>query len=310
MFAYTAYGLGIHSALALPELVAGAPGQDVVIGLGDAVEQPAKPTVQDGCCHATAEEVRLAYDGVGAFRICRGREIVVDPAPGVEEGVLRLFLLGAALGVLLHQRGFLILHGSAVAVGEGAAVFLGASGWGKSTTAAALHARGHPVVADDVVAVRDDSGQVLVYPGFPQLKLWPEVAASLGELPESVPALHPALEKWGRPARRGFSAEPLPLRRVYVLADGAARAVEWLGPQEAMRELLQHSYAAGLLRPTGAAPAHFRQCGRLIATSAVRRLRRPRSLPDLPELARLVEEDLAAAGAHCAANGPGSARER
>ena len=299
MFAYTAYGLGIHSELALPELVAGAVGHDVRIGLGPVDGRPPGPP-SPACFRATAAEVCLAYAGVGAFGVLGGREILVDPTPGVDEGVLRLYLLGAALGTLLHQRGALVLHASAVAVRGGAAAFLGSSGGGKSTTAAALHARGHPLIADDVVAVQEGAGppegwRGLVYPGFPQLKLLPEAALALGETPETLARLQPALDKRARPAHRGFPSQALPLRRVYVLAEGPDLAVEPLEPQEALMELVRHSYTIGLLQATAAAPAHFRQCGRLVRAAAVRRLRRPRCLTALARLARLVEDDVAAA---------------
>src|SRR2546421_132869 len=71
--------------------------------------------------------------GVGAFLVRGGREIVVDPAPGVEARVLRLSILGPAFGLLLHQRGRFVLHASAVASGGGVLAFAGGSGWGKST---------------------------------------------------------------------------------------------------------------------------------------------------------------------------------
>src|SRR5207245_2121597 len=121
---------------------------------------------------ASAGSAALYWQEVGAFQITAGREIIVEPASGVEARVLRLFLLGPALALLLVQRGLLVLHASAVEVAGRAIAFLGESGQGKSTTAAAFHACGHPVVADDVVAVQIEDGGPLIYPGLPQLNLW------------------------------------------------------------------------------------------------------------------------------------------
>jgi hypothetical protein len=98
--------------------------------------------------------------------------MIVEPLPHVDEHVLRLYLLGPALGVLLQQRGLLVLHASAVAIGERVVAFVGESGWGKSTTAAALERRGHTVVADDVCALHlRGSEDPLVFPAIPRLKL-------------------------------------------------------------------------------------------------------------------------------------------
>lgn len=246
--------------------------------------------------HATIQETHLFWREVGTFLVRRGREIVVDPAPEVEERVLRLFILGPALAVLLHQRGRLVLHASAVAIDGEVIAFPGGPGWGKSTMAAALHARGHGVVADDVTAVQLDMDRPMLVPGFPQLKLWPEAAvSSLGDDLQTLPRLHPELEKRARRVARSFPSASLPLRRIYVLAEGESQRIEPLPAQEGLVELVRHSYVARLLQDAESAElsSHFFQCSRVVKTVPIRRLRRPKYLPALSDLARLVEEDLA-----------------
>jgi hypothetical protein len=297
MFSYVAYGLGIQSALHLPELVPGMTAADVVVRMGrvDRV-----PSVEDGTgagFWATTEEACHFQEDVGAFLVRGGREIIIDAAPGVEERVLRMSLLGPALGLLLHQKGRVVLHASAVEVADSAVAFMGARGWGKSALAAALYARGYRIVADDVTAIEVSAGCPTVFPGFPQLKLWPEVVASLGEDPEALPRLHPLFEKRARYVSSGFSHRALPLRCIYVLAEGPAMEIEPIPPQERVIQLLRHWYGArfgdGLLQAEGAAPSHFLQCARFASTVTIRRLKRPRSLPPLLDLARMVENDLA-----------------
>lgn len=282
--------MGIHSVLALPELIVAQSRPEVWIRRGT-IALP-RPPATVSC--VTDEGVQLHYEGTGSFLIRAGREILVDPAPRIEEPVLRLFILGAALGVVLHQRGRLVLHASAVAVGGKAVALLAPSGGGKSTLAAALHRRGHDIVADDVLAV-DASGATtapVVFPGFPQVKLWPEAVTALGDALESLPHLRPGLEKRARRVTRGFSHEPVPLKRIYVLAEAESTGIELLPPQEAMLELIRHSYCTRLLQSVGA-ESHFRQCANVANQIGVRRLRVQRSLARLPELARRLEEDLA-----------------
>ena len=296
VFSYSAYGLGIHSALPLPELVAGEAGEEVVIRLGQVERLPSSLDAWGRGFWATAEEACYFREDTGAFLARRGREIIAEPASGVEEHVLRLFILGPALALLLHQRGRLILHASAVEVDGGAVAFTGPSGWGKSTSAAVMHSRGHGMVADDITVIDVGTECPTVFPGFPQLKLWPEALVSLGEVPETLPRLHPLLDKRAHRVIREFSRRPLPLRCIYVLAGGAAPAIEPLPPQEALRELMQHWYGTRfgveLLRPSGPS-AFFRQCANLANRVTVCRLARPYSLPTLPDVARLVEEHLA-----------------
>jgi hypothetical protein len=250
-------------------------------------------TAKRGLVRTTGEEVSFFWEDAGAFLVRGGREVIVDPKPGADERVLRACVLGPVLGALLHQRGLLALHASTVAVAGEAIAFVGEKGMGKSTLAAALCARGHRLVADDITAVWfDEEDRPITYPGYPQLKLWPQAVAYLGDAPESLPRLEPGLEKRARPAASAFSTAPIPLKRVYVLDEGEGVKIETLSPQEALIELIQHSYGRRLLQ-TVRASSHFVQCTSVVRSVPVCSLRRPYRLSTLPKLSRMVEQDLA-----------------
>jgi hypothetical protein len=292
LHSYTAYGLNICSAILLPELVSGPEGAgEVTIRLGEVEPLETEEAREAGCTRPTAWEARLFWNGVGRFLVRNGREIIVEPEPDIEERVLRLFILGPTLALLLHQRGLMVLHASAVEIGGAAIAFLGGSGWGKSTTAAALYGRGHGLVADDVVALElgGDGGPIL-FSGFPQLKLWPEVAATLGEAPESMAQLHPDMEKLGHRNIQKFSQTSVPLERLYVLEESDTLEIEHIRPQEAVIELVRHTYLVRQLQDEETS-SHFHQCSELVKAVPVRRLKRPLSLSVLSELARIVEDD-------------------
>jgi len=290
VFTYVAYGLGIHSALELPELTPGPAPSDVVVRLGPVPEVPSDPPTSGNLLSMTAGEARLYWPDVGAVLLRHGREITLDPRPESALDLLRLYLLGPVLALLLHQRGLLVFHASAVSLDGGVVAFLGQSGHGKSTTAATLHARGCAVVADDVVAVDlGASGGPAALPGLSQLKLWPDAVTALGESPEDLPRIHASEEKRARVADT-VATSPRPLRRVYVLTDAESLGLEPIGGHAAVFELLQHSYVAPALERLGS-PSFLAQCARLAAVVPVRRLRRPRCLARLGELAALIEAD-------------------
>lgn len=291
-FSYVACGLGIRSALPLPELLPAPAAADVEIRRGTAPPPPPQAAASGYYFHATAEEAVLHWRDVGTFLVRGGRAILVDPVPGADETTLRLSLIGPALAVLLRQRGCLILHASAVVIGPIAVAFLGDSGWGKSTLAASLHGRGHRLLADDAVVVRVDGGRPAVLPGVPRISLWPESAAALAGDAERLPRLHPRFEKRTLLAGDGLPTSPVPLERIYVLAEGGAHAVEPLTPRQALLELIGHTYGALPLRSIDPA-AQFRRCAAVAAAVPVFRLRIRRSLAALPQLARLVEDDAA-----------------
>jgi hypothetical protein len=294
MFTYVAYGLGIHSSLELPELTPGASPPDVVVRPGRIPRPPGAATASDGPLQASADEARLYWPDVGAFLLRQGREVTFDPRPDATSGLIRLYLLGPVLGLLLHQRGLFVLHASAVALDEGVVAFLGHSGHGKSTTAAALHARGGAVVADDAVALDLAApGGPAALPGFPQLKLWPDAVTALGENPEQLPRIHAGEEKRVRVVR-AVTTTPRPLRRLYVLTDADSLELEPLRGHAAVFEVLQHSFVAPALEQLGSS-RFLAECTRLAAAVPVRRLRRPRALAGLERLAALVEADAASA---------------
>ena len=152
-------------------------------------------------------------------------------------------------------------------------------------------------MADDLTAIDMDTQCPTVFPGFPQLKLWPEAVVSLGETPETMPRLHPRFDKRARRAVRGFSHSLLPLRRIYLLTAGPAPRIETLRPHEALIGLVPHWYGfrfGDRLLPSGEASAsQFLHCALLANGVTVRRLIRPRHLPALGALLDLVEDDCA-----------------
>jgi hypothetical protein len=293
-YRYIAYGVRVGSDQPLaPLVVAENDGEpDVCVRRGALYDRPFE--AREGFqTHVAPGEIWIRHSRVGTFVARQGREIVVDPLPDVEERVVRSYIVKAALAAVLLQRGKLILHASGVAIGGMAVAFVGSSGMGKSTTSAALHARGHPVIADDLLGVDVcGSDTPMALPGFPQVLLLPESATALGRNPSSLPRVSPLSDKFKLDTPLGFSVEPFPLRRIYALADADHDVIEPLGGREAVATLVAHTFGI-LAFSQGAKPAHFLLCAELVKRVPVRRLARARQLERLEELARLVEHDLA-----------------
>ena len=295
MYRYTAYGLNVTSDLRLPELTEARPACDaqVTIRREHVDLPPGRGNPDATLLWATPTDVCLRYSDAGVFRIRDGGHIDVDPVEGADDRAVRLLLLGPALAVLLHQRGLLVLHASAVAFVAGVAAFVADKGEGKSTLAATLHARGHPLVADDLLAVQlDDPHVVRVRAGYPQLKLSPEVLTQLGEEPEALPRVHPDFDKRARKVENVAGEAAHPLVRIYVLEGADSEAIDSLSPQQRFVELVRHSYLAALLEPTGERSVHFKQVVALASRVDVLRLRRRRDLSLLSLVAQLVEADV------------------
>ncbi len=295
MHTYRAYGLNIHSEIELPELVAAEAGSaDVTITMGGF--DRSAPASANGSSEswATSDRAFLLFEDAGGFLIDRGSQILIDRLAGCEDRTIRLYLLGPVFGVMLHQRGFLVLHASSVLIGAGAVAFVAEKGTGKSTLAAAFHAAGYGIVADDIVAVDVSAADgPIAHPAFPQLKLFPEAAAQLDERPEDLPFLMPDFDKRHRRVVDKFPQGPLALKRIYVLLDGECETIEPLAAQESFMQIVRHSYTLPMLRASGTETAHFHQAVRLVQSIPVQRLLRRRSIGVLPAVVGMVEADLA-----------------
>jgi hypothetical protein len=292
MYSYSAYGLRIKSSLPIPEFVPA--GTEEECGLVIQVESPARPVeVTDG--HAgylkvAPEYAEYAMKGVGAFRIYKGREVTLQPDPGVDDQLIRLYIVGAIMAIVLYQRGFLVLHGSAVRIGNGVAAFVGQQGAGKSSVAAALCAQGHHLVSDDVTSIDVSRHPFCVAPGYPQIKLDPKIASSLGFDSDRGILLHPSEEKRGWRVPHGFPSTALPLKGVFLLSLGEMLQIQPMRFQEAMVELVRHSLPTRWLHAGG--EQHFSQCETLTKHVPFFRITRLDSVTHLPELAQSVVEHL------------------
>lgn len=291
MFSYSAYGLNIQSQLELPEFVSSSDGgtADITIRFGETYWRA--PGDEERYHQATAHEINFFFRVAGSFKVRRGCEIIVDPAPGAEERTLRLCVIGPIIAGLLHQRDFLVLHASAIAIDGVVVAFLGGKGWGKSTMAAYMQSRSHQLITDDVLALKVClDGTVMAVPGFPQLKLWPNAAAFLSLDLEGMSRVQPDLDKVGHRLTCDFPTLPLPLGHIYVLDMGDKVEILPLHLKDAFAELVRHSYMARYLQSSGTSALHFRQCTALVSSVPVSYLKRPPLIDKVPEIAGILEQ--------------------
>lgn len=295
---YDCYGLTISSEIALPELipVSGPRAQlaaDVRIRFGAVATEGLPKGRQVGPnLWASGTELWLQIPAVARFLIRGGDEILIDPQPGVDEDSIRVFLLGSAFGAILFERGFLVLHGNAIRIGEHCMICVGPSGAGKSTLAAAFMQRGHQVLADDVVPV-DADGRAL--PGMPRIKLWQDTADRLGIDTKGLRRIRPGIEKFNYSAVTSVPAHPLPVRWVYIL-DSHQQAHSMFEPVAGMARfpfLHSNTYRLSYLEGMGLKADHLKLCGQLAGRIRLARLTRPEQGFEVDALVDRILADVA-----------------
>lgn len=295
---YRLFGLTLQSAIPLPELVADASGgdADVVIERG-AVPIPENTPPPVRGLRVTGEGGVLRIKGVGRYRIAGGSRITVDAEPEAPDRNVRLFLLGSAMGVLLHQRGIVPLHANAIDLNGRAIGFLGRSGSGKSTLAAAFHDQGWRVLSDDVCAVTEAPGGFQAEPGIPRLRLWRDAIERSGRVVEGHERAFDDLDKYtvGIAAEAGEAA---PLAALYLLGTPGAGdfAIRRLAGAEAVDALMTNTYRGAFVALVGDRRRYFETCIALSRRVPLFELARPWDGARVAETVARIEAHLASLG--------------
>lgn len=272
---YRLFGLLLESEIALPELRGadrgGAPDFTIVTGSIEVPDLAANPAPIDG-------GAVISVAGVARYAVLGGNRIIVDPEPAAAERDVRLYLLGSAMGMLLHQRELVPLHANAIEIDGRAFAFAGHSGAGKSTLAAWFHDHGFRTMADDVCVIGLDSDQrPMATAGLPRLRLWREAIEASGR---DFTAFNPSFsgdgvrDKYDVPIDHGEDSSPAPLAAIYLLEQGEQLHMEELSGIAAAEALFANTYRGSYLKLVDSAVPHWSACMALIPRLRIFRARR------------------------------------
>ncbi len=266
--------------MALPELhlceqVGGEP--EIFIKLGKVpkvlpLKDVALDKLGDGIFLVTVRDVAW-------YLVRHGREVLVEPFDRADEQDVRRFLLGLVFGFICYQRRLLPLHASTVKVGRRCVAFTGPSGAGKSTLAAFMSQRGYPLIGDDFcVLSKNTDGAIIVYPRYPLLKLWEDSLKALKQDKENLLHDWSWQRKYPLLLETGFTTEPLPLWRIYILQVAEAshqEKIEQIRGLEALTAIAENSYQPILVKYMNLIEQHFKFCATITKAANVYRLKRP-----------------------------------
>jgi len=293
---YSAFGLILESEIPLSEITVSNCTPDVFIRYGK-VPQYLENNIRNGLKYQINDrEFLLKVDGVASYYIREGKQVIVQPHQGACAHDVKLFLMGSAIGALLHQRNLLPLHGSSIKFGDEAVIFTGDSGAGKSTIAAAFYNLGYPLLADDLcVVTTETSSTPMVYPGFKQMKLWGDSLKKIGIKSEKLQRvrLNTEIDKFFVPVT-DICMSPIPIKTIFVLDSHKKPHFELieLKGMEKIAPLQDMTFRLKFLEGAESKINHFSQCARLAANARIISLTRPDKGFLLEELIERVQKCL------------------
>lgn len=290
-YQYRVYGLRVDSEIEIPELLPDFEGNpDVSIILGKVPVTLPKYQVKGVFYQAIKNDFLFRMDQVGAFRVCEGEEITVELIPDGNPELMRVFLLGSVFGALLHQKGILALHGSAVAYENGGLIITGRSSSGKSTLAASLAGKGYPFITDDISALHRCEKGFQVHHGIPQMKLWKDVVNKLG-LNEGLKKVRPSIEKYRNQVVSGFKSQATDVSRIIVLGSKNTPGIDIkeIYGLEKFKLLKENTYRYQFINGLQVTDQHFLSISDLASSVKIFKVERPTSPLMIKELADEVE---------------------
>lgn len=300
MYKYQAYHLHISAPFECPQLLDATEESkkypQVTISFGNVPKQLDAPLNIGPAYQATNEAFLLEIDGVGRYLIRHGNEIIIEPHPDVTEEEILLFLLGSAFGALLNQRGFLVLHASAICTEKGAVLFTGHSGAGKSTTLQAFIDKGYNKLSDDTIAVYYDESvkKIMVLPSFPNTKLWQKSADVLGKSTAGLARVRANLDKFNLSTKAFFHNEAMELYSIYELQPSSqcnTLCFDTLQTIDKFKLLFSNTYRRRYAENLLCKQNHFRISSEIAKKTIIKNLKRSANENTLTELVKLIEAD-------------------
>jgi hypothetical protein len=305
MFLYSAYQFLIESPLLLNSLMpieaSGRP-PDVQIelyapGQSSLYENTLLLLGDSNVGIFAADDMLIVEPGIHFCRVTAGQRVIVQPTPGANEDEIAHFIQTTVLQFILHQRGYFVLHASAVEVNGAAAVFMAPSTGGKSTLAAFMSTLGYPIVADDLVALDFSEPDIRVIRASSNLRLWPDAVTYVGEDAAALPRVINAAQKRVFKVGHSDDGSAVPLGAVYALIIGPVLEIQPLSLQRAFQEITKDMMFSKLYQREyqtykNEAAELLKRASKIVASASVARLQRPASLNLLPEVADLIIRDM------------------
>ena len=289
---YSAYGLGISSEIEIPEFQSAKDGSDIQIRLENEKYQSLLGIDKQPYWRINRRGAVLSFENVGTFHILEGQKIAIMPAPSGDQRVIRQYIIGTALAIVLYQRGYLILHASSVMIGASAIALLGIPGSGKSSIAAALNTLGYDVITDDVAVIDTKSDTPSIFSGHHQIRLRSETAEVLGYNVDEKSSRLDIYGKYSYQISNRLPQAPVPLAQIYSISEGQQTLITRLPSQSAVIDLILHSIPTRWSLPEE--EQHFAQCIDIAKRIPLFSLQRSSKVSELPELAKLIVANIAA----------------
>lgn len=243
--------------------------------------------------HRVGNAYRMRFPGMADFIVRVSGMIDGYPVNGIDTPTAQHLFANQVLPAALSLQHRAVFHASALSMHGAAVAFLGESGRGKSTLATFLARRGHPLLTDDGLELREDGGALMAIPNQPSIRLWEDSRDALLSV-EAIPmpaVSYTTKERFHAADWLPLCTQPVPMQHAFFLGDGTASSVTItpLSPQQAHLAWVKHTFLLDV-HDKDTMRRHFHQVAALAQRGISYQLDYPRRYDWLPR----VESDLLA----------------
>jgi hypothetical protein len=301
MYFYQAFNLIIESEIAIPSFITVKEQKsDIKIILGK-VEIPTIHEISNIARHgltATYGEYNsgssdcfMGWGNKLNVRATEGKTITLDILDPHFVNIAHLFAESEAIGMALFQKGYLLIHASAITLDNGKGiVIMGEPGMGKSTTCAAFVKDGCTLITDDLVAIKVEEGIPYLVPSYPQLKIWGASVKGLTYEKPSLRRLVEGIDKYAYRHHPNFTQELVPIQAMYELYENLDEEVKIEYIHIPMRMICHMALPKQLLAKNNELKKYFERCLAIAPSFEFYKKPKMRSFEELKNFVSLLKQ--------------------
>jgi hypothetical protein len=238
---------------------------------------------------------RLCFPEMAEFWIDAAvRQVVAQAQAGVTSETLAHLFVDQVMPRFLSTLGHTALHTSGAIMDDQAILFLGHSGWGKSTLAAEFHFNGYAGISDDVIFIEHVGKTFLAVQSYPGFRLWPDIAS---RYESSVAHLAPVAHYYAKQRIvTNTQTQSMPIQCAFLIASPDQAddhiQIEPLDPMKAFWILTEQSFRL-MPHDTTQIQREFALFSDLAASIPFFSLSYPRHLASLPAVRERILDHVA-----------------
>lgn len=293
---YKVYGLNVESEILVPELTTLENNIENNIDVKihyKPMTDDIKLKVDEGKkAFYNGKEVWFHIDNVGTYLIQNGDTVTIDLCENPDLNILKVYILGSVLGIILLQRNIVAIHGGSIVINNKGCIFTGDKGAGKSTLTTALRQRGYDFVSDDVGAI-ELNDIPMINPGFGYQKLCEDAMTKLGyDSSKYTPFRSDMNIKYIVPALDNFVSEKVPFNALFEIEQGDTQTVEVVEVtgNEKLQKIIKNVFRIEVLMYSGGVPGdYFKKCIEIAKHIKFYKITRPKNQFTVNEQIDIIE---------------------